>query len=485
MSPFEVRLSRSCTFPHLGRTTDAEPVAEGKFVHAVMAYTAAIELNPINAVYWANRSHANLKIENYGSAIQDAEKAIQIDPLYIKAHYRRASGYLALSKFKEALKDFKEVVRLKPNDKLARTKLKTCEKEVRRIAFESAIAVDEHKKMILEHFDIEGLAIEEDYAGPSYEGTITLEFVKEMMEYYKLQKMVHRKFVMRILRCAYEIFKNSPNVVDVNIPDSSSFTVCGDVHGQFYDLLHLFEINGLPSETNPYLFNGDFVDRGSWGVEVVVVMLAFKCLYPNHFFMNRGNHETESMNRMYGFTGEVKAKYNDVLSEMFDELFAVLPFACTINKQVFVVHGGLFERNGVTIADLNAIDRRRNPLPSAGLLVESLWSDPQENHGRAPSKRGVGVAFGPDVTDDFLAANKLKLVVRSHEVRDEGFDLMHNGKCITVFSAPNYCDQVGNKGAFVRFTAPAMEPKFTTFEAVTHPNVRPMAYAGALGGLMM
>jgi serine/threonine-protein phosphatase 5 len=104
--------------------------------------------------------------------------------------------------------------------------------------------------------------------------------------------------------------------------------------------------------------------------------------------------------------------------------------------------------------------------------------------GRSPSKRGLGYSFGPDYTEAFLAKNNLSLVIRSHEVRDEGYELEHNGKCITVFSAPNYCDQMGNKGAFLRFSDPVtMKPSFTKFEAVSHPDVPPMRYAGNMFSL--
>ncbi|XP_023530350.1 serine/threonine-protein phosphatase 5-like [Cucurbita pepo subsp. pepo] len=99
-------------------------------------------------------------------------------------------------------------------------------------------------------------------------------------------------------------------------------------------------------------------------------------------------------------------------------------------------------------------------------MCEILWSDPQPNPGRGPSKRGVGLAFGADVTKRFLEENNLDLIVRSHEVKDEGYEIEHDGKLITVFSAPNYCDQMGNKGAFIRFEAPDLKPNIVTFSAV-------------------
>lgn len=147
---------------------------------------------------------------------------------------------------------------------------------------------------------------------------------------------------------------------------------------------------------------------------------------------------------------------------------------CVLNSKVFIVHGGLFSKDGVKLEDLKKIDRIREP-PEEGPFCEMLWSDPCAELGRHPSKRGVGVAFGVDITKKFLADNGLELVVRSHEVKDEGFEVDHDGSLITVFSAPNYCDQMGNKGAFIRFESD-MVPHFTSFSAVPHPPVRPMQY---------
>ena len=146
-----------------------------------------------------------------------------------------------------------------------------------------------------------------------------------------------------------------------------------------------------------------------------------------------------------------------------------------------MLHGGLFSRDDVTLDDLRKIDRFREP-PDEGLMSEALWSDPQPTPGRAPSKRGVGLSFGPDVTANFLKRNNLKMVVRSHEVKDEGYEVEAAGKLATVFSAPNYCDQMGNKGAILSFDNEG-EYLVTQFEAVPHPPMRPMAYASGMGGM--
>ncbi|KAJ4836831.1 Serine/threonine-protein phosphatase 5 [Turnera subulata] len=561
-----------------------EAFKANRFGQAIDLYTQAIELNDRNAVYWANRALAHTKLEEYGSAIQDASKAIEIDPKYSKAstfmpsshspssfcvvqylcslflamcfslqgYYRRGAAYLAMGKFKDALKDFQQVKKISPNDPDATKKLKECEKAVMKLKFEEAIAVPEsERRSIADSIDFHtigdgpssssvptraaiapaavavlaatmilvvketasvgvavlmvvllvlvvlgacwwggckgygvftmrqmlGLDVEPQYSGARIEGdTVTLDFVKNMLDDFKSQKCLHKRYAYQIVLQTRELLRALPSLVDINVPEGKHFTVCGDVHGQFYDLVNIFELNGLPSEENPYLFNGDFVDRGSFSVEVILTLFAFKCMCPSAIYLSRGNHESKSMNKIYGFEGEVRSKLSETFVELFAEVFCCLPLAHVINQKVFVVHGGLFSVDGVKLSDIRAIDRFCEP-PEEGLMCELLWSDPQPFPGRGPSKRGVGLSFGKDVTEKFLRENNLDLVVRSHEVKDEGYEIEHDGKLITVFSAPNYCDQMGNKGAFIRFEAPDLKPNIVTFSAVPHPDVKPMAYA--------
>ncbi|KAL7217580.1 hypothetical protein ACSBR2_010937 [Camellia fascicularis] len=449
-----------------------------KYSQAIDLYTQAIELHSENAVYWANRAIAHTRLEEYGSAIQDASRAIEVDPKYSKGYYRRGAAHLAMGKFKEALKDFQQVKKICPNDPDATKKLKECEKAVMKLKFEEAIAVPEsERRSIVDSIDFHSIEVEPQYDGARIEGDfVTLNFVKKMMDDFRNQKFLHKRYAFQIVLQTREMLCALPSLVDINIPDGKHFTVCGDVHGQYYDLLNIFELNGLPSEDNPYLFNGDFVDRGSFSLEVILTLFAFKCMSPSAIYLSRGNHESKSMNKIYGFEGEVRSKLSDTFVEAFAEVFCCLPLAHVINEKVFIVHGGLFSVDGVKLSDIRAIDRFCEP-PEEGLMCELLWSDPQPQPGRGPSKRGVGLSFGGDVTKRFLQENKLDLVVRSHEVKDEGYEIEHDGKLITVFSAPNYCDQMGNKGAFIRFEAPNLKPNIVTFSAVPHPDVKPMAYA--------
>jgi len=453
------------------------------YATAIEYYTKAIELCP-SAVYYANRSISYLRTECVGYALTDASSAIELNKNYIKGYYRRAACHMAMGKFKLALKDFETVVRASPNDKDAKLKLNECGKIVRKLAFERAIAVDDSQKSIADSINLDTIVVENSYEGPRFEDRLpTEEFMTELLEWFKRQKVLHRKYAYKILLEIKQYFTEQPTLIDVTIPDDREFTVCGDIHGQFYDLMNIFKINGLPSETNPYLFNGDFVDRGSFSVECILTLFGYKLIYPNHFYMARGNHETQNMNQMYGFTGEATAKYNAQMAEFFTEVYNWLPLCHCLNNRVLIMHGGLFTSDEVTLDDLRGIDRNRQP-PDEGLMCELLWSDPQPSLGRSPSKRGVGIQFGPDVTENFIKKNKLDYVIRSHEVKPEGYEIAHDGKCITVFSAPNYCDTIGNKGAFIRLKGDQMLPKYITYEAVPHPDIRPMAYANSILSMM-
>jgi len=301
---------------------------------------------------------------------------------------------------------------------------------------------------------------------------------------------LHRRYVYQILLAVAKQLKALPTLIDIDAPVKTAtdeaydhFTVCGDVHGQYYDLLNIFEMNGLPSKSNPYLFNGDFVDRGSFSLEVIVLFLSLKLVYPDHFYLLRGNHESINMNQIYGFQGEVHAKVDKSKAfDLFTEVFNYLPLSAVIGKRVLVVHGGLFSQDNVKLDDIKKIDRFRQP-PDSGIMSELMWSDPSPRMGRSPSKRGVGLSFGPDVTKKFLSDNNLDLLVRSHEVKEEGYEVEHDGKCITIFSAPNYCDQMGNKGAYIRFEHD-MKPKFTSYKEVAHPASKAMQYASPIMRLM-
>ena len=146
------------------------------------------------------------------------------------------------------------------------------------------------------------VALESSYSGAKLpeDGKIDKDWVISLMEDLKNEKFLHKKYLLQIMTSLKEYYEKQQSLIDIEIPDDHEFSVCGDVHGQYYDVMNIFKINGYPSETNPYLFNGDFVDRGSFSVEIMVTFFCWKYLYPNHFHLARGNHETKNLNRLYG-----------------------------------------------------------------------------------------------------------------------------------------------------------------------------------------
>lgn len=393
-----------------------------------------------------------------------------------------------MGKLKEAKADFKAVIKIVPNDSESLKKVKVCEKALRERALSEALDFEDSSVSVL---DVSKMVVDESYKGPRLENgldSLTIDFIQQLMQHFKEQKLLHRKYVLEILFMAKDYLKQLPSLLRVSLPSSDKvskgeFKVCGDTHGQYYDLLNIFEIGGFPSEENPYLFNGDFVDRGSFSFENVFVLLCLMIAIPKGVYLLRGNHETKNMNQIYGFAGEVRHKYDESTMRVFTEVFNWLPLAAVLQDKIFITHGGLStqDEGRVTLSEIENISRNREP-PESGLMSDLLWSDPNHLRGRQPSKRGIGFNFGPDYTENFLKTNSLKLVVRSHEVMEEGYSLHHDGKCITVFSAPNYCDQMGNKGAFICFSDD-LEPRFVQFTAVPHPNVPCMRYAANMFGL--
>ena len=352
---------------------------------------------------------------------------------------------------KDALKDFKTCTQIDPGNKDAKLKLVECQKIVRQFDFFAAIEVSDAPSAA-EGLDVASMAVEPDYDGASLGDEMTQEFIDDMTERFKNGKKIHRKYVYQIILAVRKLVYDEPTMVEVKIPDDVQLTVCGDTHGtsgsdsgvfllkaaadgisgQYFDLMELFRLNGSPSEKHWYLFNGDFVDRGSWSTEIALLLYANKWLRPNAFFLNRGNHETDDMNKVYGFEGECKAKYNERIFKLFSESFSALPLATLIGDKYFVLHGGLFSDDNVTLDDIRKLNRHKQKQPGqAGLMMEMLWTDPQTEPGRGPSKRGVGMQFGPDVTKRFCEKNGLEAIIRSHEVRMEGYEEEHDGKCIT------------------------------------------------------
>ena len=227
----------------------------------------------------------------------------------------------------------------------------------------------------------------------------------------------------------------------------SPITVCGDIHGQYPDLLKLFELGGFPPDKN-YIFMGDYVDRGKQSIQCICLHLCYKIKFDENFFILRGNHECGSINRIYGFFDECKRRYNVKLWKSFVDLFNCLPIAASIDDKIFIVHGGLSPELK-TVEQIQKI-MRPTDVPEEGLLCDILWSDPDENaSGWGANDRGVSVTFNEKVLKNFLEKNELDLLCRAHQVVEDGYEFFGNRSLVTVFSAPNYCGEFDNSGAIM------------------------------------
>mmetsp|Transcript_7663 Transcript_7663/g.11379 ORF Transcript_7663/g.11379 Transcript_7663/m.11379 type:complete len:322 (+) Transcript_7663:150-1115(+) len=243
-----------------------------------------------------------------------------------------------------------------------------------------------------------------------------------------------------MLARAIEIFSNEPTIVSVNAP----ITLVGDVHGQFFDVLELFRIGGAPPNTN-YLFMGDFVDRGFYSVETLMLLLAYKIRYPRRMILIRGNHESRIISKQYGFYLECYQKFGDggLFWNECCEVFDTMPLCGLIDSKIFCVHGGLSPCID-SLSEITKINRIQDP-PMNGAFCDLLWSDPsEENDEFALSPRGAGYLFGSKIVHSFCHNNNLELVARAHQLQDAGYRYMFNNKLITVWSAPNYCYRCGN-----------------------------------------
>ena len=242
---------------------------------------------------------------------------------------------------------------------------------------------------------------------------------------------------------AKEVLSKEDNVQAVPAP----VTICGDVHGQFHDLLELFKIGGKCPDTN-YLFMGDYVDRGYHSIETLCLLLLLKIRYPTRIYLTRGNHESTEITQLYGFYDECVQKFGNAnVWKMFTDLFNYLPISAIVENKIFCLHGGL-SPDIETIDEIRRLDRRRD-VPSSGAMCDLLWSDPEERLGWGVSPRGAGYIFGSDISKQFTQRNNLMMVNRAHQLVMKGYNWSHEKLVCTLFSAPNYCYRCGNQAGIM------------------------------------
>ncbi|KAH8797045.1 serine/threonine protein phosphatase 2B catalytic subunit [Hyaloscypha sp. PMI_1271] len=298
-----------------------------------------------------------------------------------------------------------------------------------------------------------------------------LQFLKQ--HFYREGRLTEAQ-ALYIIEEGTKVLKQEPNLLEMDAP----ITVCGDVHGQYYDLMKLFEVGGDPADTR-YLFLGDYVDRGYFSIECVLYLWSLKIWYPNTLWLLRGNHECRHLTDYFTFKLECKHKYSEKIYEACMESFCALPLAAVMNKQFLCIHGGLSPELH-TLDDLKQIDRFREP-PTHGLMCDILWADPLEEFGQEKTSeyfvhnhvRGCSYFFSYPAACNFLEKNNLLSVIRAHEAQDAGYRMYRKTRTtgfpsvMTIFSAPNYLDVYNNKAAVLKYENNVMNIR--QFNCTPHP----------------
>ncbi|XP_067134828.1 serine/threonine-protein phosphatase with EF-hands pef-1-like [Centruroides vittatus] len=330
----------------------------------------------------------------------------------------------------------------------------------------------------------ESVRLEESYPGPHLKSPLSATDVTNVVEAFKQHKLLHPRYVLTVLHEARKVLRCKPNINLASTALSHQITVCGDLHGSLEDLLTIFYKNGLPARHNPYVFNGDFVDRGSHSIEILILLLMCLIVWPDSVYLNRGNHEDFAVNIRYGFVKEIMYKYMKhaaKIAQVTEDVYSWLPLCTVIDNKVFVVHGGISSDTDLKV--ITSLDRHQyvtilrasslNDTPAGAKewkqLVDLLWSDPRHQTGCRPNTmRGGGCFFGPDTTDAFLHKHKLERIIRSHECKIDGYEYAHNNKVMTIFSASNYYDIGSNRGAYVKLMGETLETHLVMYLSISN-----------------
>lgn len=297
----------------------------------------------------------------------------------------------------------------------------------------------EERKMIVEPLDIDAaikMMLEEPRKSAGKEANPS----SEPMHISEAQ-------LKSLIASAREIFLGQSSLIELESP----VNVCGDIHGQFRDLLELFHTMGEPGHSN-FLFLGDYVDRGKQSLETIALVFCYKVKYRENFFLLRGNHESQAITRVYGFYDECKRRYSVKVWKLFIDAFNCMSPCALIGSKILCMHGGISPLMQ-SLQDLKAIYRPTD-IPDAGIMCDLLWADPEPSQeGFEESARGVSYTFGIQALQNFCKRFGLDMIARAHQVVEDGYEFFGDKKCVTIFSAPNYCGEFDNNGAVMSVDA--------------------------------
>ncbi|NXX27207.1 PP2BC phosphatase, partial [Nicator chloris] len=275
---------------------------------------------------------------------------------------------------------------------------------------------------------------------------------------------------LKIINDGAAILRHEKTMIEVEAP----ITVCGDIHGQFFDLMKLFEVGGSPNNTR-YLFLGDYVDRGYFSIECVLYLWSLKINHPKTLFLLRGNHECRHLTEYFTFKQE--CKYQQCCGKAWASIFVLLSGIRAVKTCCL---GGSPATAPADVVSPLQLDRFKEP-PAFGPMCDLLWSDPSEDYGNEKTLehfahntvRGCSYFYSYPAVCEFLQNNSLLSVIRAHEAQDAGYRMYRKSQTtgfpslITIFSAPNYLDVYNNKAAVLKYENNVMNIR--QFNCSPHP----------------